>query len=330
MGPAQHNHHDHDHGHDHSHADGHGHDHGHSHGPGGHHHAPASFGTAFAIGIGLNAAFVVAEAVFGYAANSVALIADAGHNLSDVLGLVVAWLADHLSRRAPSARFTYGLRGSSILAALFNAIVLLVAVGAIGWEALLRLFNPEPVASTIVIIIATTGIFINGVTAWLFASGHDSDLNIRGAYLHMAADALVSAGVVAAGLVIAATGWLWLDPLTSLVISALIVAGTWGLLRDSVAMSLDAMPAGIDPDAVRRLLEARPGVAEVHDLHIWSMSTKDVALTCHLVIPGGRPDDGFLRDLAYDLKHHFGIGHPTVQIETDAEVTCPLAPAHVV
>ena len=333
MGSAQHNHHDHDHSHDHRHDNSvaHGHDHGHSHGGGGHHHhAPASFGTAFAIGIGLNAAFVVAEAVFGYTGNSVALIADAGHNLFDVLGLVVAWLADHLSKRAPSARFTYGLRGSSILAALFNAIFLLVVVGAIGWEALLRLLNPAPVASTIVIVVAAIGILINGVTAWLFASGRDSDLNIRGAYLHMASDALVSAGVVAAGLVIAATGWMWLDPLTSLVVSALIVVGTWGLLRDSVAMSLDAMPPGIDPDAVCRFLEARPGVTEIHDLHIWSMSTKDIALTCHLVIPGGRPDDGFLRDLAHDLKHRFGIGHPTVQIETDAEVTCPLAPAHVV
>jgi cobalt-zinc-cadmium efflux system protein len=322
MGPAHH----HDHGHDHSHA----HDHDHNHAPGGHHHAPASFGTAFAVGIALNTAFVVAEALFGYLGNSVALIADAGHNLSDVLGLVVAWLADHLSKRAPSARFSYGLRGSSILAALFNAIFLLVAVGAIGWEALLRLFNPEPVASTIVIIVAAIGIVINGVTALLFASGRHSDLNIRGAYLHMASDALVSAGVVAAGLVIAATGWMWLDPLTSLVVSALIVAGTWGLLRDSVAMSLDATPPGIDPDAVRRLLESRPGVTEMHDLHIWSMSTKEIALTCHLVIPGGRPDDDFLRDLAHDLKHDFGIGHPTVQIETDAEVTCPLAPAHVV
>jgi cobalt-zinc-cadmium efflux system protein len=321
MGPA-HSHHD--HGHDHA------HDHGHTRGPGGHHHAPASFGTAFAIGIALNTAFVMAEALFGYLGHSVALIADAGHNLSDVLGLVVAWLADHLSKRAPSARFSYGLRGSSILAALFNAIVLLVAVGAIGWEALLRLFDPEPVASTIVIIVAAIGIVINGITAWLFASGRHSDLNIRGAYLHMASDALVSAGVVAAGLVIAATGWMWLDPLTSLVVSALIVVGTWGLLRDSVAMSLDATPPGIDPDAVRRLLESRPGVTEMHDLHIWSMSTREIALTCHLVIPGGRPDDDFLRDLARDLKHDFGIGHPTVQIETDAEVTCPLAPAHVV
>ncbi len=327
MGPAQHNHHDHDHAHDHSHAHDHGHGHNHA---GGHHHAPASFGTAFAIGIGLNAAFVVAEAVFGYLGNSVALIADAGHNLSDVLALVVAWLADHLSRRAPSARFTYGLRGSSILAALFNAIVLLVAVGAIGWEAVLRLFNPAPVASTIVIVVAGLGILINGATAWLFASGRHSDLNIRGAYLHMASDALVSAGVVAAGLVIAATGWMWLDPVTSLMVSALIVAATLGLLRDSVAMSLDAMPAAIDPDAVRRLLEARPGVTEMHDLHIWSMSTREIALTCHLVIPAGRPDDGFLRDLAEDLRRQFGIGHCTVQIETDAEVTCPLAPAHVV
>jgi cobalt-zinc-cadmium efflux system protein len=330
MGTPPHSHHDHDHDHNYARAHDHSHAHGHHHGPGGHHHAPASFGTAFAIGIGLNTAFVVVEALFGYAGNSVALIADAGHNLSDVLGLIVAWLADLLSKRAPSARFTYGLRGSSILAALFNAIFLLVAVGAIGWEALLRLFNPEPVASTTVIVVAAIGIVINGATAWLFASGRDNDLNIRSAYLHMASDALVSAGVVAAGLVIAVTGWVWLDPLTSLIVSALIVAGTWGLLRDSVAMSLDATPPGIDPDAVRRFLETRPGVAEMHDLHIWSLSTKEIALTCHLVIPDGRPDDSFLHDLAHHLKHDFGIGHPTVQIETEAEVTCALAPAHVV
>jgi cobalt-zinc-cadmium efflux system protein len=331
MGTGPHSNHDHgDHDHDHSghdreRAHGHGHDHSF-----GHSHAPASFGTAFAIGIGLNAAFVVVEALFGYASNSTALIADAGHNLSDVLGLAVAWIAEVMSRRAPSARFTYGLRGSSILAALFNAVFLLIVVGAIGWEALLRLFDPEPVGSTTVIVVAAIGIVINGITALLFAAGRKDDLNIRGAYLHMAADALVSAGVVGAGAAITWTGWLWIDPVTSLIVSALIVAGTWSLLRDSAAMSLDAVPADIDAEAVRTFLEARSGVSEVHDLHIWSMSTRDVALTCHLVMPGGRPDDRFLFDICDRLKRDYGIQHTTIQVETDEASRCPLAPAHVV
>jgi cobalt-zinc-cadmium efflux system protein len=250
-------------------------------------HAPANFGPAFAIGIALNTVFVIIEAIYGYASNSTALIADAGHNLSDVLGLVVAWIAVVLSRRPPSPRYTYGLRGSSILAALFNAVFLLIAVGAIGWEAISRLLNPEPVAEMTVIIVATIGIAINGFTAWLFASGSKDDLNIRGAYLHMAADAAVSTGVVIAAIIIMFTGWLWLDPVTSLVIVAIIVWGTWGLLRDSTAMSLDAVPSGIDPVAVRQYLELRPGVTQVCDLHIWSMSTTEVALTCHLVMPSG-------------------------------------------
>ena len=244
----------------------HAHNHGgHSHGSGAHIHAPASFGTAFAIGIGLNTAFVILEVIFGFVSNSMALIADAGHNLSDVLGLVVAWVARMLSKRAPSARFTYGLRGSSILAALFNAMFLLVAVGAIGWEAIQRLMNPEPVAGITVMIVAAAGIFVNGVTAWLFASGRKGDLNIRGAYLHMAADAVVSAGVVVAGIVIIFTGWAWLDPVTSLVISAVIIWGTWGLLRDSAAMSLSAVPPGIDPGAVRGYLESA--------LELWRFTT---------------------------------------------------------
>jgi len=216
------------------HAD-HGH-HGHAHGHSGHVHAPASFGTAFAVGIVLNTLFVIVEAIYGYISNSTALIADAGHNLSDVLGLVVAWIAVILSKRPPSARYTYGLRGSSILAALFNAVFLLIAVGAIGWQAVLRLFNPEPVAEMTVMIVAAIGIVINGFTALLFASGRKSDLNIQGAYLHMAADAAVSAGVVIAALIIMFTGWLWLDAITSLAIVAVIVWGTWGLLRDSTAM----------------------------------------------------------------------------------------------
>jgi cobalt-zinc-cadmium efflux system protein len=305
----------------------HAHDHSHDHSS--HSHAPADFGRAFAIGIALNIAFVILEAAFGVISNSMALIADAGHNLSDVLGLVVAWIASILARRQPTARYTYGLRGSSILAALFNAIFLLVATGAIAWEAVLRLFNPQPVAGMTVMAVATAGIVVNGFTAWLFASGRKDDLNIRGAYLHMAADAAVSAGVVVAGLIMYVTGWLWIDPLVTLAIAVVIVAGTWGLLRDSVAMSLAAVPAGIDPAGVRALLASQPGVSRVHDLHIWSMSTHEVALTAHLVIPSGHPGDVFLHDVAAELKAHHGIGHVTLQVEIDADA-CALAPDHVV
>lgn len=313
----------------HDHSDHH-HDHEHSHGPGGHSHAPASFGTAFAVGIVLNTAFVVVEAVYGYTSNSTALIADAGHNLSDVLGLVVAWIAVILSKRPASPRYTYGLRGSSILAALFNAVFLLIAVGAIGWEAILRLLNPEPVAEKTVMIVAAIGIVINGFTAWLFASGSKNDLNIRGAYLHMAADAAVSAGVVVAALVIMFTGWLWLDPAVSLVIVAVIVWGTWGLLRDSTAMSLDAVPSNIDPVAVRDYLEHRPGVTEVCDLHIWPMSTTEVALSCHLVIPSGYPGDAFLVEASHQLNDRFHIQHVTIQIVTSPVTGCDIMARHVV
>ncbi len=313
----------------HDHSDHH-HDHEHSHGPGGHSHAPASFGTAFAVGIVLNTAFVVVEAVYGYTSNSTALIADAGHNLSDVLGLVVAWIAVILSKRPASPRYTYGLRGSSILAALFNAVFLLIAVGAIGWEAILRLLNPEPVAEKTVMIVAAIGIVINGFTAWLFASGSKNDLNIRGAYLHMAADAAVSAGVVVAALVIMFTGWLWLDPAVSLVIVAVIVWGTWGLLRDSTAMSLDAVPSNIDPVAVRDYLEHRPGVTEVCDLHIWPMSTTEVALSCHLVIPSGYPGDAFLVEASHQLNDRFHIQHVTIQIVTSPVTGCEIMARHAV
>jgi cobalt-zinc-cadmium efflux system protein len=293
-------------------------------------HAPASFGTAFAVGIALNLTFVAVEFVYGVLANSMALVADAGHNLSDVLSLAIAWIASVLARRPPSARLTYGLGGSSIVAALFNAVLLLVAVGAIAWEAILRLLHPEPVASGTVMIVAAVGILINGATAWLFASGRKGDLNIRGAFLHMVADAAVSAGVVAAAAVILLTGWLWLDPLTSLVVVGLIVWGTWSLLRDSLAMSVSAVPAAIDPQAVRRYLESRPGVAAVHDLHIWPMSTTETALTAHLVLPGGHPGDEFLMQATTELRHRFGIGHTTLQIEVSAETACQLAPDHVV
>jgi cobalt-zinc-cadmium efflux system protein len=295
-----------------------------------HVHAPASFGRAFAIGIGLNLAFVAVEAIFGVLSNSMALIADAGHNLGDVLGLVVAWAAGALAQRPPTARYTYGLGASSILAALFNAVFLLVAVGAIGSEAVHRLAEPKPVMGGTVIAVAAVGIVINGVTAWPFASGRKGDINVRGAFLHMVADAAVSAGVVMAGIAISFTGWLWLDPLVSLAIVAVIVWGTWDLLRQALAMSLGAVPDAIDPSAVRGWLAARPGVTGVHDLHIWAMSTTENALTAHLVMPSGHPGDAFLMTTAAGLQQRFGIGHVTVQIETDPHAACPLEPEHVV
>jgi cobalt-zinc-cadmium efflux system protein len=316
--------HDHGHSHDHDHdAQDHGHAHAHA-------YAPASFGKAFAIGIALNFGFVVIEALFGFLSNSVSLLADAGHNLGDVLGLGVAWLASALMRRAPTARFTYGMRGSSILAALFNAVFLLVTVGGLSWEAIRRLGSPEPVAGKTMMAVAGVGILVNAVTAWLFASGRKDDLNLKGAFLHMASDALVSVGVVAAGLLILLTGWLLIDPLVSLAINAVIVWGTWGLLRDSVKMSMAAVPAEIDPAAVRNFLVARPGVAEAHDLHIWAMSTTENALTCHLVMPDGHPGDAFLHELARDLMKRFRIVHATVQIEVDPRLACALAPDEVV
>ena len=312
--------HSHEHDHDHD-----GHVRGHVHA-----HAPTQFGAAFAIGIALNLGFVAIEAAYGLIANSVALLSDAGHNLGDVLGLAAAWLASVLVRRAPTARFTYGLRASSILAALFNAVFLLLTVGAISWEAIQRLADPAPVAERTVMVVAAIGILVNGVTAWLFASGGKDDINLRGAFLHMASDALVSAGVVVAGLVILATGWLWLDPLTSLAINGVIVAGTWGLLRDSLGMSMAAAPPGVEPSEVRAFLAARAGVAAVHDLHIWPISTTETALTCHLVMPGGHPGDEFLHGLSTDLASRFRIGHTTVQIETDPDIACALAPDEVV
>lgn len=287
--------------------------HSHTHGA----HAPGDFGRAFAIGIALNAAFVAIEAVFGFATGSMALIADAGHNLSDVLGLIIAWAGATLSRRAPSKRFTYGLRGSSILAALFNALLLLVAVGMIALEAIRRFGEPAEVSGRIVIIVAAIGILVNGATALLFARGRRHDINIRGAWLHMAADAAVSAGVVLAGVAILATGARWIDPATSLVICVVILLGTWGLLRDSVTMSLAAAPAHIDTDEVRAALAAMEGVARVHHLHIWNMSTTETALTAHLVIPAGHPGDGFLATAGERLAARFAIDHATIQIETE-------------
>jgi cobalt-zinc-cadmium efflux system protein len=316
---ASHSHHHHDH--DQAHARAHGHSHGH-----GHSHAPADFGRAFLIGTVLNVGFVVVEAGYGFAANSMALVADAGHNLSDVLGLLVAWGAATLSRRRPSTYYTYGLGRSSILAALFNAVFLLVSVGAIGVEAVRRLTDPEPIAATTVMIVAGIGILVNGFTALLFARGRHDDINVRGAFLHMVADAALSAAVVAAGAVVIWTGWLWLDPVTSLVIVAVIVAGTWGLLRDSVTMALDRVPPGIAPDRVEAALAKLPGVDHVHDLHIWPMSTTQVAMTCHLVMPAGCPGDAFLHDAREMLHDRFDIDHVTIQIERDEALACPQAP----
>ena len=306
-----------------------GHDHGHHHGPASH-GVPASFGRAFAIGIALNAGFVVAEVVFGLAGHSVALLADAGHNLSDVLGLVVAGGAHVLARRAPTGRFTYGFGSSSILAALFNAAVLLLVVGGLSWEAVTRFAHPEPVAAGTVMAVAAAGIAVNGACAWLFAAGRKGDLNLRGAFAHMLADALVSVGVVLAGLAILVTGGLWIDPAVSLAVNAVIVYGTWGLLRDSSALAMDAVPPGIEPAAVRRFLAGRPGVAALHDLHIWPISTTETALTAHLVMPGGHPGDAALMESCAGLWERFGIAHATLQIEVDAGTACALAPDTVV
>lgn len=323
-----HGHHDHGHAHD---GAGHDHGHGHAHGHAGHSHAPETFGRAFAIGTALNVAFVVVETIFGLRANSVALLADAGHNLGDVLGLLIAWGASILATRGPTSRRTYGFRSSSILAALANAIVLLIALGAIAWEAIGRMSQPEPVASKTIIIVASIGIVINGATAMLFMSGRKGDLNIRGAYLHMLADAGVSAGVVIAGIAISLTGLYWLDPFISLGIALIIMIGTWSLLRDSVNLALHAVPSHIDPDAIHACLRELPGVTDVHDLHIWAMSTTDVALTAHLVHPDAVTDDALLLHACETLKSRFGIGHATLQVERGSTAhACNLAPAHVI
>ncbi|MBX9662897.1 cation diffusion facilitator family transporter [Novosphingobium sp.] len=310
----------------HHHHHGHGHDHGHAHGHG-HSHAPASFGRAFAIGIALNSGFVLIEAGYGIAAGSMALVADAGHNLSDVLSLAVAWAASVLAARPPSARFTYGYKSSSILAALFNAALLMLALGAILVETIHRLIAPQPVEAGPVMVVAGIGIAINTLTALLFLRGREHDINIRGAYLHMASDAAVSAGVVAAGALIALTGAWWIDPVTSLAIVGVIAWGTWGLAKDSLKMGLHGVPASVDARRVEQFLAALPGVSAVHDLHIWPMSTTETAMTAHLVMPAGHPGDAFLTGLAHSLEHEFGICHATVQIETTDHAGHACAPA---
>jgi cobalt-zinc-cadmium efflux system protein len=289
-----------------------------------HSHAPPDFNRVFAIGVTLNLVYVVAQVGFGAFAHSLALIADAGHNLGDVLGLVLAWGASYLARRPATTHRTYGWRRTSIMAALCNAVFLLVAVGAITWEALRRLNRGDVVDPNVVMWVAAVGVVLNGVTAWLFMSGRETDLNIRGAYLHMAADAAISAGVVVAGLAIRLTGLAWLDPLTSILINIIIVIGTWHLLRESFNLVTDAVPENVNLVEVREYLAGRPNVSAVHDLHIWAMSTTQIALTAHLVMPAGRGGDAFLREVCDHLHHDFGIEHSTIQVEESAE-SCALA-----
>lgn len=288
-----------------------------------HDHGPANYNRAFALGVGLNAAFVAVEAGFGLATDSLALLADAGHNLSDVLGLLLAWGASWLATRSPTRRRTYGLRRSTILAALLNAMLLLVAVGGISWEAVRRLWSPEPAPGMAVIWVAAIGIAINTATALLFLRGSQRDINIRGAFLHMAADAAVSLGVVIAGILMQLTAWTWLDPAVSLAIAAIILLGTWGLFRESLDLALDAVPTGIDPEAVHHYLSGLPGVAAVHDLHIWALGTTEAALTAHLVMPEPSDHDQLLTDLSRELHDRFGIEHATVQIERGTSQACP-------
>ena len=305
------------HGHSQQHERGHDHGHDHAHGHG-HSHAPKDFGRAFLIGIVLNTGFVVIEAVYGWLSGSMALIADAGHNLSDVLALLLAWGASAAARRPPTQRFTYGFKSSTILAALANAGLLLIAIGAILFETLRRVAEPAPVQGETMAVVAGIGILVNAGTAALFLKGQD-DINIRGAFLHMAADALVSLGVVIAGLAILWTGERWIDPAVSIAIVLVIAWGTWGLLKDSVAMSLLAVPKTVSESEVRAYLTGLPGVEAVHDLHIWPMSTTETALTAHLVMPDGHPGDAFLREVAEELAHHHRIGHTTIQIERDRD-----------
>ena len=282
-----------------------------------HHHGPAAFSRAFAIGIGLNAAFVVVEAVYGWRVGSLALLADAGHNLSDVAGLVLAWVAALAAGRLPDHRHTYGWQRASILAAFANAVLLLVAMGSLLWEAAHRLQSPASTDGLTIIVIAAIGVLVNGATAALFMSGSKTDLNIRGAFLHMAADALVSLGVVASGALYLRTGWAWLDPVTSMAIALVIIAGTWSLFRQSLHLLFDGVPESVVLAEVDAMLRALPGVADVHDLHVWGMSTTDIALSVHLVMPGGHPGDAFLANLAHELHERFEITHPTIQIELD-------------
>jgi len=279
------------------------------------HHAAPDYNRAFAIGVALNVTFVVIEAYYGAVADSLALITDAGHNLSDVLGLLLAWGANYLAGKQPSLRRTYGYTRATILASMFSGMLLLAVVMIIGWEALQRfVLPPEPAGQTIM-VVAAIGVAINSVTAWLFLSGKDHDLNIRGAYLHMSADALVSLGVVVSGFVIWKFGLVWFDPLVSLLVAVVILVSTWGLLRDSMNLAIDGVPRNIDPQEIRSWLVAQTGVDDLHDLHIWPTSTTNTALTAHLLMPQPPTDDAFLHELASELKRRFGISHATFQVE---------------
>ena len=308
MSGHKHGHEEHDH-HEEGHA-GHEHSHGLSHS-----HAPKDFNTAFSIGVFLNLGLVVAQLAFGLTAHSLALVADAGHNFADVLGLLLAWWASRLAKRPPTKERTYGLGSASILAALANAVFLLVTMGMVAWEAILRLKQPESVHGSVVIWVAALGIVANGVSAALFYSGRKGDLNVRGAFLHLAADAGISLGVVLAGIAIVLTGKSWIDPVASLAITAIIIYSTWGLFRDAMRLALQAAPPGIDVNEVRLWLEKCPGVVAVHDVHVWAMSTTKTAMTAHLVKPDGRLDDKLLQEMSQELEHQFQIHHVTVQWE---------------
>lgn len=298
--------------------------HGHHAHHGHHHHSvPVSGNRAFGWAVALNLGFVVAEGAAGWVSGSIALIADAGHNLSDVLALVLAWTAAVLSKRQPSERFTYGLKSSSILAAIANAALLWVAIGGILVETLRRLADPAPVAGGMVMVVAAIGIVVNAASALLFVKDSKSDLNLRAAFVHLMADAAVSAGVVLAGLLIVLTGAVWIDPATSLLVTALIGWSSWSLLRESLRMGMLGVPSTIDLPRVRDFLQSLPGVARVHHLHIWPMSTTETALTAHLVMPGAQLDDAFLHRVAHELENRFGIGHPTLQVEA-GEGSCAL------
>ncbi|MBV7538804.1 cation diffusion facilitator family transporter [Duganella sp. sic0402] len=319
--------------HDHDHHDHHGHDHGHHH----HHHGdPNAMGRAFVIAIVLNSVFVAVEFFYGFLANSTALMADAGHNLSDVLGLMLAWGAAILAKRIPNQRYTYGLRSSSILAALFNAMLLMAACGGIAWEAVQQLIHPAPVASVTVSVVAGIGILINGFSAWLFMAGSKDDINIRGAYLHLAADAAISLGVLVAGLIVGYTGWNWVDPAVSMVIVVIIVMSTWSLMKQSLRLVMAAVPDNVDRAKIEAFLSKQEGVAELLDLHIWAMSTTENALTVQLVMPGGYPGDAAIDALSKALREEFSIQHSTLQVRLgSSEVECCLqapapfaAPAH--
>ena len=316
--------HDHDahkHGHEHAHSHGHGHAHG---------LAPDQFDRAMAAGVGLNTLFVIIEVASGLWGGSLALVADAGHNAGDVIGLLLAWGASRLARRPPSRRYTWGFRRTTIYAALANAVLLLTACGAIVWEAWHRLGSPEPVAGPVMIVVAAVGVAINTLTALLFMRGRERDANLRGAFLHMAADAAVSAGVVLAGIAIMLTGRTWIDPLVSMVITLVIVVGTWDLFRESIDLALDAVPRGVDPDEITKALAAIPGVVEVHDLHVWAASTSEVSLTAHLVVPDADSHKPTLLTANDLLRDRFRIAHTTIQLECDdACRACVQRPAEV-